>query len=79
MSTITISFKLDADSLLESLNNAAESFEMKVKDGVTAEQLAKALSADIQSDLLDRGISLFFYDGINADVYQEFLEYIEEV
>ena len=77
MKTITVSFQVSVEDLLEAFEGIAEQMDLKVADNIDLDKLSLEFSEDVEN-FINGDLTQFIEDGWNNDVYQDYFEESDE-
>jgi uncharacterized tellurite resistance protein B-like protein len=73
MKTITITFQISEETLLDALKEAGSSFNLTLKEDFDLDEFGKELNSDI-SNYFDFELAKFLEEGVNQDLYLDYFE-----
>ena len=77
MKTITVTFEISEERLLECLRVAGSTFNLTMKQDIDIDLLEEMVSEDIANFTI-QDLSNFLEEGMNNDMYLEFFEETDE-
>jgi len=73
MKTITVTFQISEERVLEALNDAGKSFGLVLSSDFDLDEFGEELSSDIENHF-DHELTEFIEEGLNCDLYSEYFE-----
>jgi hypothetical protein len=73
MKTITVTFQISEERLLEALNDAGKGFGLVLSSDFNLDEFGEQLCSDIEN-YTDQGLTEFIEEGLNCDIYSEYFE-----
>jgi len=77
MKTITVTFTVSQEDLLEALQGVAEQMDLKLVDNIDFDSLSLEFSQDVEN-YIKEDLSQFIEDGWNNDLYSDYFEENDE-
>ena len=77
MKTITVTFTVSQEDLLEALQGVAEQMDLKLVDNIDFDSLSLEFSQDVEN-FIKEDLSQFIEDGWNNDLYSDYFEESDE-
>jgi len=73
METVTITFTISKERLLDTMEMVGEGFGLQLKRNIDLNQLSKQFSEDVSNYISD-DLSNFIDEGLNNDLYSDFFD-----
>lgn len=73
MKTITVTFTVNQEDLLEALQGVADQMDLKLVDNIDFDSLSLEFSQDVEN-FIKEDLSQFIEDGWNNDLYSDYFE-----
>tara|TARA_R110000868_G_scaffold60952_1_gene185540 strand:+ start:93 stop:341 length:249 start_codon:yes stop_codon:yes gene_type:complete len=77
MKTITVTFTVNQEDLLEALKRVAEQMDLKLVDNIDFDSLSLEFNQDVEN-FIKQDLSQFIEDGWDNDLYSDYFEESDE-
>ena len=77
MKTITVTFQISEERLVEALKDAGSEFGLTLSPNFNLDEFGEQLSSDIANHF-DHELTEFIEEGLNCDLYSEYFEEEED-
>ena len=77
MKTITVTFTVNQEDLLEALKGVAEQMDLKLVDNIDFDSLSLEFNQDVEN-FIKQDLSQFIEDGWDNDLYSDYFEESDE-